>query len=108
MEMQELLGFLSVWEALRVVQAHRAAGGKRRRKGKSSQGKFFPLSLCPVITHTHTEAYVNSHVGSEKQIEIRGVIAGQRSDDKRKGETESGCQRKKEERGERSFADSPR
>lgn len=64
MEMQELLGFLSVWEALWVVQAHRVARGKRRRKEKFT-GEVFSSPTCPVITHAYTEAYVNSHVGSE-------------------------------------------
>ena len=77
MEMLELLGFLSVWEVLWAVQAE--AGGKRRRKGKVHRGKVFFSSLhCPVITHTYTEAYVNSHVGSERQIEIWAVRAGPR------------------------------
>lgn len=41
MERQELLELKSVWEVLWVVQA--VAGGKRRRKRKSSLGKFFSL-----------------------------------------------------------------
>lgn len=87
MEMQDLLGLHSVWEVLWVVQA--VAGGKRRRKRKSShKGSFFffffPSLPCPVITHTYTEAFVNSHVGSEKQIEIRAARAGKRGDDKGK------------------------
>lgn len=47
MEMLELLGFLSVWEALWVVQAE-AGGKRRRRKGKVHRGKvfIFPLSAA--------------------------------------------------------------
>lgn len=51
--------------------------GSGWRKEEEKKKKFtrevflFSLSLpCPVITHTYTEAFVNSHVGSEKQTEI--------------------------------------
>lgn len=73
---------------------------KEEEKRKSSQGKFFSSLPCPVITHTHTEAYVNSHAGSEKQIEIWVVLAGQRSDDKGKEKKRVAARekRRKEER----------
>lgn len=69
-------------------------------KEKFTGGRFFSSSLrCPVITHTYTEAYVNSHVGSERQIEIWAVRAGLRMTTKERRKSDQ----LPEKRGGRSF-----
>lgn len=54
---------------------YKEAGGERRREEKVHRRGLFFLSPLP-CHYSHTEAYVNSHVGLGKQIEIC-----QRSDD---------------------------
>lgn len=79
MEMQELLLGSSLSGRLsglcrRTEWLQERGGGEK----KKFTGVVFPSLPCPVITHTYTEASVNSHVGSEKQIEICAVRAGQK------------------------------
>lgn len=53
-EMEMLLGFPLCLSGSLGCEGTLRSWREEEEKRKSSQGKFFPLSLCPVITHAHS------------------------------------------------------